>query len=124
TRPRRRRSSGAICNISGHAPADLERSDQPLPQDTAHRPLTQDCSHEARIYRAAPTGAFASAVNTRGSASVMAIVCSKCAEHVPSTVTTVHRSGMVRVPDLPTFTIGSMAIVSPGCSLTPRLGLP
>jgi len=52
---------------------------------------------------------------------VIAIVCSKCAERVPSTLTTVHRSGIVRVPGIPTFTIGSIAIVRPGCRRTPRL---
>jgi hypothetical protein len=31
---------------------------------------------------------------------------------------------MVRVPAFPTLTIGSIAIVSPGCNLTPRFGFP
>jgi hypothetical protein len=51
-------------------------------------------------------------------------VCSKCADREPSTVTTVHRSGIVRVDALPALTIGSMASVSPGTSFVPRLGLP
>ena len=45
-------------------------------------------------------------------------------ERVPSMLTTVQWSGIVRVPGFPTFTIGSIAIVNPGCSLTPRFGFP
>jgi hypothetical protein len=54
----------------------------------------------------------------------MATVCSKCAEREPSTVTTVHRSGIVRVPGPPAFTIGSIAMVNPGTSFVPRFGFP
>src|SRR5204862_7168221 len=56
--------------------------------------------------------------------STTATVCSKCAEGDPSSVTTVHLSSTVRISGPPTFTIGSIAIVIPGTSLGPRLGLP
>ena len=49
--------------------------------------------------------------------------CSKCAERLPSAVTTVHLSGIVRVAGTPRLTIGSIAIVSPGTSFVPRFGL-
>jgi len=66
--------------------------------------------------------AFA-AVSTLGLFSVTATVCSKCADFIPSTVTTVHRSGIVLISGSPTFTIGSIAIVKPSPSLIPRFGL-
>ena len=65
-----------------------------------------------------------SAVRMRGPSSVTATVCSKCALRFPSTVTTVHLSGSVRVFAEPTFTIGSMASVIPASSFGPRFGLP
>ena len=50
--------------------------------------------------------------------------CSKCADSVPSSVTIVHRSASVFVAGPPTFTIGSIASVSPGTSFSRRFGLP
>ena len=63
-------------------------------------------------------------VSTRGPRSVIATVCSKCADREPSAVTIVHRSGIVRVLGAPAFTIGSIAIVRPGVSFIRRFGLP
>src|SRR5690606_25437279 len=78
--------------------------------------------------RDCPAGyAIASAaaeVRTRGPSSVMATVCSKCAESLPSIVTTVHLSLSVFVSGLPSVIIGSMAMVIPTRSCGPRLGEP
>jgi len=63
-------------------------------------------------------------VNTRGPSSVMATVCSKCADNDPSTVTIVHLSLSVFVAGPPTFTIGSIASVRPDTSFSRRFGLP
>src|SRR5262249_14319543 len=56
-------------------------------------------------------------VKTSGSPSVMATVCSKWAERLPSAVATVHLSGQMRVSARPAFTIGSMASTIPGRSI-------
>ena len=48
-----------------------------------------------------------------GPSSVMATVSSKCAEHFPSLVTTVHSSSRVLVSREPRLNIGSMAITRP-----------
>ena len=63
------------------------------------------------------------AVSTRCPVSVIATVCSKCAEREPSTVTIVHLSGSVRVAGPPMFTIGSIASVRPGHQLQSALRL-
>ena len=63
------------------------------------------------------------AVSTRFPFSVMATVCSKCADREPSTVTIVHLSGSVRVIGLPTFTIGSIAMREARHQLEPALRL-
>jgi len=53
-------------------------------------------------------------VSTSGSPSVIARVCSKCAERLPSNVRTVQLSMSRFVCQPPTFTMGSMAITMPG----------
>src|SRR5690348_8965445 len=53
-----------------------------------------------------------------------ATVCSKCADNDPSSVTTVHLSGSVRMSAPPAFTMGSIAIVMPATNRGPRLGFP
>src|SRR4030095_4289965 len=55
-------------------------------------------------------------VRIRGSPSVTATVCSKCAVSDPSADTTVHWSGKTRVAAVPTNTMGSMATVIPALS--------
>ena len=52
-------------------------------------------------------------VRIRGSPSVTAIECSKCAVRDPSADTTVHWSDNTFVSAVPTKTMGSMAIVIP-----------
>ena len=64
------------------------------------------------------------AVRILGPLTVMATVCSKCADRLPSAVTTVHLSPRVLVAGLPTVIIGSIASVIPSSSRGPRLGLP
>lgn len=49
----------------------------------------------------------------RGPDSVMATLCSKCADRLPSAITIVQRSFKVFVRDVPSFTIGSIPIVRP-----------
>src|SRR5882762_3161443 len=49
----------------------------------------------------------------RGPLSVIATVCSKCADSEPSCVTTVHLSSSVRIAEPPMLIIGSIAIVKP-----------
>ena len=63
-------------------------------------------------------------VNTRGPSSVIATVCSKCAESDPSSVTIVQRSASVFVAGPPMFTIGSIAMVSPTDNRSRRFGFP
>ena len=48
-----------------------------------------------------------------------AIVCSKCAEGRPSSVTTVHPSSRTFTFSLPRLIIGSIAITKPGFTLRP-----
>src|SRR5690242_1309872 len=52
-------------------------------------------------------------VSTHGPSAVMATVCSKCAEYLPSSVTAVHLSGFTRLPGFPAFTMGSIASTMP-----------
>src|SRR2546426_3890378 len=63
-------------------------------------------------------------VRTSGSASVTAIVCSKCAARLPSRVTAVHPSSRTFTSQLPIVTIGSIASTMPGRSWGPRPGSP
>src|SRR5437588_12058268 len=56
-------------------------------------------------------------VSISASPSVIATVCSKCAELLPSTVTTVQSSARTRVSFAPIMTMGSMAITMPGFSV-------
>ena len=63
-------------------------------------------------------------VKIRGPFAVIATVCSKCADRLPSAVTTVHLSGSVRVAGSPMVIIGSMAMVIPSRSRGPRFGMP
>ena len=51
----------------------------------------------------------------RGPLAVMAMVCSKWAERLPSAVTTVHLSLSVRVAGLPTVIIGYGFVIPPSC---------
>src|ERR1700733_12690755 len=52
-------------------------------------------------------------VNTQGPFAVIATVCSKCAEYLPSSVTAVQRSAFTRLPGFPALTIGSIASTIP-----------
>src|SRR5205814_1752384 len=52
-------------------------------------------------------------VNTSGPWSVMAMVCSKWAERLPSAVTTLQPSSRRRVPGLPVLIMGSTANTIP-----------
>src|SRR5690606_24235212 len=61
-----------------------------------------------------------SAVSTHGPSVVTAMLCSKCADHVPSPVLTVHPSLRITVSAAPMLIIGSTARTSPGTSLGPR----
>src|SRR5689334_17720334 len=54
----------------------------------------------------------------------IAIVCSKCAERLPSFVTAVHWSSNTRTSLFPMFTIGSIASTIPTCSRGPCPGFP
>jgi hypothetical protein len=60
-----------------------------------------------------------STVRTSGPSSVIATVCSKWQESLPSSVTTVQPSSSMRVFQVPTFTIGSIARTRPGCISIP-----
>src|SRR6266545_4697957 len=51
-------------------------------------------------------------LSTHGPSSVMAMVCSKCADSLRSLVTAVHLSSRTSTSWVPAFTIGSMAITS------------
>src|SRR5712691_849912 len=63
-------------------------------------------------------------VNTSGSPSVTATVCSKWAARLPSFVTAVHPSSRILTSQLPIVTIGSIASTMPGRSCGPRPGSP
>jgi hypothetical protein len=63
-------------------------------------------------------------VRTSGPFSVTATVFSKCADKLPSTVTTVQSSAKISTSYPPAFTIGSIASVIPVFNLTPLPGLP
>jgi hypothetical protein len=63
-------------------------------------------------------------VRIRGSPSVTAIECSKCAVKDPSVDTTVHWSDNTFVSAVPTKTMGSMAIVIPALRGIPVPALP
>src|SRR5688500_2007784 len=71
-----------------------------------------------------PDAFQATRVRMSGPPSVIATVCSKCADSEPSIVTIVQASCRVRTSAPPTFTIGSMAITSPGSSSSPRPSTP
>ena len=64
------------------------------------------------------------AVNTHAPSSVIATECSKCAERLPSAVTTVQPSSNARTAPPPALSIGSMARASPFCKRTPRPAVP
>src|ERR1700704_2474582 len=63
-------------------------------------------------------------VNTHAPSSVIATECSKCAERLPSAVTTVQPSSNTRTAPPPALSIGSMARASPFCKRTPRPAAP
>src|SRR5262245_7249991 len=63
-------------------------------------------------------------VSTSGLSSVTAIVCSKCAERLPSAVITVQPSSSTSVSAVPTLTIDSIASTCPTFSRIPRPGGP
>src|SRR2546426_875286 len=63
-------------------------------------------------------------VNTSGSPSVTATVCSKWAARLPSFVTAVHPWSRILTSQLPIVTIGSIASTMPGRSCGPRPGSP
>src|ERR687887_650545 len=65
------------------------------------------------------TGVFAR-VRMRGASSVIATVCSKCAESVSSEVEIDHSSSWMTTSGPPALIIGSMANVIPGESIGPR----
>src|SRR5262249_1523535 len=52
-------------------------------------------------------------VSTQGPSSVIAIVCSKCADDERSLVTAVHLSSRTSTSGAPAFTMGSTAMTSP-----------
>src|SRR2546425_9037920 len=52
------------------------------------------------------------------------IVCSKCAERLPSTVTAVHRSSRTLTAGPPMLTIGSIATTIPACNRGPCPAFP
>src|SRR5258708_30829792 len=58
-------------------------------------------------------------VRIHGPFAVIATVCSKCAEGLPSAVSATHSSRM-RTSGRPAFTIGSTAVTIPSFSLSPR----
>src|ERR1039458_5110417 len=58
-------------------------------------------------------------VSTSGPSSVTAIVCSKCAERLPSAVTTLQPSSSSMVSGVPMLTIGSIAKTLPTFILGP-----
>ena len=66
----------------------------------------------------------AHAVRISGPSSVMATVCSKCADTLASAETTVQPSASVFVFPVPRFTIGSMAITVPTLRRMPVSALP
>src|SRR5215467_9652882 len=98
---------------------------------TGHRPPPQlagcGCAGSAVrmiIPSRAPVRAGAEAVSTHGPSAVMATVCSKWADHPPSSLTTVHPSSSSWVSGLPRTSSGSMARAMPSASTGPRPGLP
>src|SRR3990172_362428 len=63
-------------------------------------------------------------VRSRGSPSVTATECSKCAVNDPSAETTVHWSDNTLVLSVPINTMGSNAIVIPGLNTIPVPAVP
>src|SRR6266403_2208390 len=57
-------------------------------------------------------------VRIQGPLAVIATVCSKCAEGLPSAVSATH-SSRIRTSGRPAFTIGSTAMTMPSCSRAP-----
>src|SRR5258707_14484613 len=74
------------------------------------------------FYQAGPVISFGR-VKIHGPFAVTAMVCSKCAEGLPSAVSAVH-SSRIRTSGRPAFTIGSTAITIPSCNRAPRPGSP
>src|ERR1700757_4012965 len=62
-------------------------------------------------------------VKINGPLEVTAMVCSKCAEGLPSAVSATHSSRM-RTSWPPAFTMGSTAMTMPSCKRAPRPGSP
>ncbi len=62
---------------------------------------------------------FYNRVKISGPLSVIATVCSKWAERLPSCVTAVHPSSNIFTPETPALIIGSIASVIPGLSRGP-----
>src|SRR5512133_3924685 len=65
-----------------------------------------------------------SKVRISGPLSVIATVCSKCADNRPSTVTDVHPSANTFTSYDPSLTIGSIASTMPALSFGPLPGTP
>src|SRR6476646_5673146 len=82
-----------------------------------HEPLSFPLTcHHAILYSRLSTSA--------GPSGWIAIVCSKWADKLPSTVTAVQRSSITRTAEPPMFTIGSIARTIPGCKRGPCPGRP
>src|SRR5690349_2733507 len=120
--------------IHAHLAADVRQDTVTALQLHAEHRVRQRLHHGALdldrvFFRHAPSQATwterpVRLVNTSGSASVTAMVCSKCAARLPSRVTAVQPSSSTFTSQLPIVTIGSMASTMPGRSWGPRPGSP
>ncbi len=88
---------------------------------TAHADSACLPTHAANVYCTIDASCR---VKISGSPSVIATVCSKCADHDPSADTTVHSSSKTAVSLPPVVSIGSIAKVIPFLRRHPRPGSP
>lgn len=117
---------GVFWSLRNEGIADMV--DKPYPLTARGEAMASYAKSYNETYEKTPAirvvPALQARVNTRGPLSVIATVCSKCADNDPSTVTIVQRSLNVFVAGPPTFTIGSIASVNPLTSFSRRFGFP
>src|SRR6266508_2582380 len=107
-------------NVGQHAVAVLQLdAEHRVRQRLDHRSFDLD-----RVFPGHCYAACSSLVRTSGPFAVMAMVSSKWAARLPSTVTAVQRSSSTRTSDEPMVTMGSMASTMPALRTTPRPGSP
>src|SRR3984957_5269543 len=85
-------------------------------------PLQNLCHDVPDLYQDGPVISFGR-VKIQGPFAVIATVCSKCAEGLPSAVSATH-SSRIRTSGPPALTIGSTAMTIPSCNRAPRPSSP